>query len=61
MKKFTLSISLENVAFSSMAGVEIARILNKLANMLNDYTLEQKLSGNLRDYNGNTVGKWKVS
>ncbi len=62
---FTLKISTANEAFDN-EGAEIARILRDTAHDIEGRldcpgTREtEKLSGMLRDVNGNTVGKWEL-
>jgi hypothetical protein len=56
--KFTLELNCDNEAFKYNCGNEIARILLEIATKAEyirgpDY-------GNLRDINGNTVGKWEL-
>jgi len=53
---FTLKMETDNDAFSSSRAVEIARLLRRAATMLE----QGRVSGNLMDYNGNTVGKWEI-
>lgn len=58
MKAFNLTIDTVNSAFADMNGqVEVVRILRKLADKL---TSERYDGGNLRDFNGNTVGEANV-
>lgn len=67
--KFNLSIDLENAAFSAdiegdsnaRNALEVSRILSQLANRLYmEATISRGNIGNLRDANGNTVGRWTV-
>ena len=65
--KFTLEIDLENEAFSAghslqRDGAEIARILNRLANLAESSgPMREDDGGKLRDLNGNTCGHWQIS
>ena len=57
MSKVTITIDCDNAAFSDGAGPEIARILHKLADLI-EY--EQEPSDSLLfDHNGNRVGKFE--
>jgi hypothetical protein len=71
--RFTLSIDCDNAAFEAddetatfMPG-ELARILQVLADGYRDDSERTRIplavgeAGNLRDINGNTVGKWEVT
>lgn len=67
--ELTIRISLENDAFGT-DGVdraqEVNRILGHLADRLSADCFEPEAdpydrSGSVKDFNGNTVGKWKVS
>lgn len=53
--KFKLHIKLGNDAMSTKD--DVANALRELADKL-DRTGDD--SGNIRDYNGNTVGKWEI-
>lgn len=58
---FTLTIKTDNAAFSEDDGgpeTEIARILRNVADELEAGVTTNK---SLRDYNGNTVGEWRLS
>lgn len=52
---FTLSINTSNAAFEENPSFEVARILHYLAKKLRESECTQ---GVVRDFNGNTVGKW---
>ncbi len=59
--KFTLSLSLNNSAFSDQNnGAEVARILRKIANNIEESNLQDGDKDNLRDVNGNLVGYVEV-
>ena len=65
--KLTLKLSLDNAAFEAegqtkrfRSGEEVARILRSLASNLADCSIEAGETFNLRDSNGNTVGKAEV-
>lgn len=59
MAKFTLTIDTDNAAFEDAdRNTELARILRKTAKALEDYP--NFLAGNVRDLNGNTVGRWEL-
>jgi hypothetical protein len=54
----TIVIETDNAAFAdSTAGREVARILRKLADQVEDWPGVNTFSIGLRDLNGNTVGK----
>lgn len=55
--KLTITINLENAAFEDNEGTECARILTDLASRIDDMTNLDGASENLRDINGNNVGK----
>jgi hypothetical protein len=58
--KLKIEIEMENAAFDGdEAGPEASRILTELAERLNFRNLED-VEGNLRDVNGNKVGKVMV-
>jgi hypothetical protein len=57
---FTLSIKTDNAAFEASENdkvLEISRILRRLADDLDD---NGSTTGTLRDYNGNSVGKYEL-
>jgi hypothetical protein len=56
--KFQIEINIDNAAFQPSHEIELNRILMNLANTI---SLEQRMDGNLRDLNGNTVGFWEIS
>ena len=65
--KLKLTIKMDNAAFEADGqtrrfrnGSELARILRDLASQMSDCTLESGETFNLRDVNGNTVGKAEV-
>ena len=62
--KLRITIEMDNAAFGNVPserGEEVARIVRKAADRFADRGLAAKDSGGLMDYNGNTVGGWKVS
>lgn len=65
--KLTITIQCDNDAFSSEKGgdsepgTEVARILRELADNYQERDLLPGETANLRDINGNTVGKAKVT
>ena len=57
--KFIIRIDLENAAFSDgNEGAELARILHKLAERIENAGEAPRYFENIRDYNGNTVGQY---
>ena len=53
-RRVEIKINMDNAAFDENEGVELARILRKLANCVdNDLHVDEV---HLRDVNGNTVG-----
>ena len=52
---YTVSINTDSAAFSDDPGAEVARILRELADQLEAGRFGGPIQ--LRDYNGNTVGK----
>ncbi len=52
--QFTLKIETANAAFEDRKHSEVARILREIAKKVD----EGESSGNCRDINGNTVGKF---
>lgn len=58
--EFTLSIALDNTAFDDPH--ELARILRAIANDLESSPWRRPGDAtNLRDINGNTVGRWEFT
>jgi len=58
---FTLKIKTDNAAFNEgpmVSGDEISRILNEVSNRVASH---EKISGTVRDINGNTVGSYKLT
>lgn len=62
MKDILIKIDLDNAAFEDdQAGIETSRILERLALRLRSTGhLQQGMSGDLRDINGNTCGTWHI-
>lgn len=64
MKRFTLTIDLENDAFQESPGIEVARILRRVADKVEDGgTTGQRKSQaqeNIRDINGNKCGQFEL-
>jgi hypothetical protein len=59
--KLKLEIEMGNAAFhDGYNGDEIARILHHLASSFRGINAKRGDDGSLRDYNGNTVGAWRV-
>jgi len=56
MGKFKLSLITDNDAFGDYPGYEIARILRGAAEVIQ----EGSEVGVLKDYNGNTVGEYRL-
>ena len=56
---FTLTIKTDNAAFADDPRPEVARILRKLADRVDDETGDTSWS--VRDINGNTVGHWTLT
>jgi hypothetical protein len=52
----TITINTDNAAFENMAGIEVARILRKLADMIEDWPGANEFTYGCRDANGNKVG-----
>jgi hypothetical protein len=63
MASITLTISTDNAAFEEDASGEVARILRKFAERLDEQAMpEPGETGRLPlDINGNTVGSWTVT
>lgn len=60
--KLKLEIDMGNAAFDGCNGDEAASILRALADRLEGTPLHGGHDGaNLRDFNGNKVGSWKVT
>jgi hypothetical protein len=57
---FSLTIDTENAAFARDPSNEIRRILLELANRIEPCPTGEG-RGNLRDLNGNTVGRWELA
>ena len=62
MPSINITINTDNAAFSDCTSEEVARILHELATDLevDGFTYLVGEKANLRDYNGNTVGEFKV-
>ena len=56
--KITIEINMDNAAFEDEG--EVKRILNDMTRKMDDIVRPGD-GGNLRDINGNTVGKWIVT
>ena len=56
LDRFELSVDTGNAAFDPAPGDELARILRRVADELED----GHTSGTVRDHNGNTVGRWEL-
>lgn len=57
--KFILRISMENAAFADGSeGTELARILRKVADSIENTGEAPRCFENVRDSNGNTVGQY---
>lgn len=54
---FTLTMATENAAFEDMPEYEVARILRKVADQIED----GDTTGRVRDINGNTVGAYDLT
>lgn len=55
-RKLTLEFSMTNAAFEDYPRQEAAQILRKIAGQLENGSEY----GNIRDLNGNTIGKWDM-
>ena len=55
--EFNLRFSMDNAAFSDYPEGEISSILRKVIKQVNDGNED----GQIRDTNGNPVGKWEVA
>lgn len=53
----TITLSTENAAFENHAGEEIARILKELAQQIGGWPGRSDFTLEIRDFNGNRVGK----
>jgi len=56
MAQFTLSFKMDSAAFEDAGPAEIARILTDVTRQVEG----GDASGTIRDYNGNTVGRWSA-
>jgi hypothetical protein len=54
---FQLKFSLANEAFDNLMSIEIARILREIAKQVE----RGADPANIRDINGNTIGKWQIT
>lgn len=59
MAKFTLVIECDNAAFKNDASAEVSRILHDIAEDIDGDMMAETCSNNIRDLNGNTVGRWQ--
>ena len=59
--KATITINMDNAAFEELPSIELARILQKLAEHISGYELVYAPETyTLKDINGNTVGKMQI-
>jgi hypothetical protein len=56
MKNFIIVIKCDNAAFDEVPGIEVARILRELADLVDHDDLPGPIGIPLRDVNGNRVG-----
>lgn len=57
--EFTLTINMDNAAFEGNPGIELKRILERLARR--NWDIDGRADGSkLMDVNGNSVGRWEV-
>lgn len=64
MSIFKLTIRTDNVAFTDAGGSELARILRRIADDVQDFTLPLEVNiktQSMLDINGNRVGGWSWS
>jgi hypothetical protein len=59
--KLKITITMDNAAFEDSKGFEAARILTKLADKMQEHSLEPGDEYPLIDINGNRVGEAKVT
>lgn len=58
---FTLTIDCDNDAFAfNDLATELARIVGKVAQDIDDDGIGIDPTGTVRDINGNTVGRWEI-
>lgn len=58
---FKLKIRTDNAAFEDGAPQELARVLRKLADRLDQTAAGEDDGGTVRDVNGNLVGDWVLT
>ncbi len=63
--QFRLVVDMDNDAFHAEPGCELARLLEAVAKRIDDALISDLLdadrsSTNVRDTNGNSVGRWQV-
>lgn len=59
--QLTIKIKMDNAAFGEAPGCEVARILRKWADEMEDITDFCADQAALRDYNGNVCGSIKIT
>ena len=61
--KLTITLEMDNDAFHPVAGYEAARVLTRLAKLLDGVDLGTTWmdAGKLVDSNGNTCGRWEIT
>lgn len=64
--RFTLEIKMDNAAFQNDPMGELAQCIKEVAEGLLDNSAEgwrptNRIHGNIKDANGNTVGEWEVA
>ena len=59
--KCAIEISMDNAAFGDEPGIELGRILHDVADELSSLREEEIGTRNVRDVNGNAVGKVTIA
>lgn len=60
--RFTLEIKMDNDAFQDDPMGELSQTIKEVAEILPiSHENIRSVSGNIKDINGNTVGKWELS
>ena len=57
-----IEINTDNAAFADDPGIEVGRILHRLADALQNHEVKLADGGGLQDINGNRVGRfWEIT
>ena len=65
MSMFELKIELDNDAFAGaldeINNDELAAVIHRVSELMQEVGTHTGLAGNVQDYNGNKVGEWSIN